>query len=59
MELRSPCRGCDLEFEDKNNERCDNWRAKLAYAGKMGDMPKEALERFDNERSSSLPIICR
>ncbi len=41
---RSPCRGCHLEFKDKNNPECESCNAKTAYVEKMSSRPSEPFK---------------
>lgn len=47
--MRSPCIGCELELQDKNNERCNNCRDRLEYNVNVGNLSKEVLQRENGE----------
>ena len=41
---KSPCRGCHLEFKDKNNHECQDCLARLLYVEKMSSRPSEPFK---------------
>ncbi|MCK4818240.1 hypothetical protein KA005_20895, partial [bacterium] len=53
LPLHSPCYECEIRNEDKNNERCQNCKKRIAYAQAMQLIPSETSNNIEEKRMSN------